>query len=386
MNQRAVFTLLKKMTGHRNIGLCLAIAVTVLGCQNLKYAGAPGSNAKQNPSARSPELQEIMVEKLAASSPANYLDFIRRHSSPDLALDAEDRSLLKEIKNPQAGSTAEAVLGIGVLKDAIHNPEGEDLESISKDQNFDFATAFEMNPILSSHYFSAMTKIATEKSGQSSQFYNSLRDTLERRANAWSKINDSSSSTEWNEEPGGLQQDQSGWYGSNNVDTIAENKAPYVAKPGENVLQSAIRDQNNGRFAAAVHKLTSITATSPDYPRAQALKKSIENDRVAHLRKLAADAYRNALPLSNPGTKYAYLNEAKNHLQSALSQYPHSDLKATLEDNLGLIQGEMDTLKSEVRESSVQKTEDGRTAIRSDGRDLYNANEKNKDVPEMHQW
>ncbi len=366
-------------------GICIFFIGFVAGCENLKFAGSPNSTPSEAVTpAGSPELQEIMVQKLSQSSPSEYLDFIRRHSSPDLHLDREDQQLLESIAKPQAGSTAEAVLGIGILKKALHDKTGNDLEAIASQEKFDYATAFEMNPILSSHYFSAMTKIAVEKSGESSQFYNSLRDTLDRRALVWSKIQDSEGSNSWSDHS---SSDAAGWYGDiQHSNENATNRPPYVAKAGENVLQSAIQDQNNGKHASAVHKLDSIGAHSADYPKARALKKSIEADRVARLRKLAADAYRNALPLSNAGTKYAYLQEAKNHLQTALSRYPGSDLAPTLEDNLTLIQGEMDTLKTQVRESAVKKTKDGRTAIRSDGKDLYNKKDNSKDVPNIHQW
>ncbi len=368
------------------LSLAFLLAALSTSCENLKFASSRAKSPKPAISAaESPALHEMMVKKLSKSSPPSYLDFIRRHSSPELKLDSEDKELLVGIEKPQPGSTAEAVYGVGILKRALHNDQGQHLESISTQEKFDFATAFEMNPILSSHYFSAMTKIAIEKSGESSQFYNSLRDTLDRRAQVWNKIQNSSDETNWSDAAGSQE---GGWYGGmqQSQEEQAQHRTPYIAKPGENVLQSAIQDQNNGRFAAAVHKLDSIDSISPNFDKAQALKKSIEHDRVARLRKLAADAYRNALPLSNPGTKYAYLQEAKNHLQAALTQYPTSDLASTLEDNLTLIQGEMDSLKNKVRESSVTKTKDGRTAIRSDGKDLYNKNIPNKDVPEIHQW
>ena len=371
-----------------------------LGCEHLRYADSRTQNSgadattNQNAAEHSRELQGVMLRKLSQNAPKNYLDFIRRHQSPDLRLDEQDLELLRSIQEPQAGSTAEAVLGVGILKKALHSQNGEDLETIASTAKFDFATAFEMNPILSSHYFSAMTKTAVNKSGLSSQFYNTVRDSLEKRAQVWSQMGDNKAEDQWasqehSDAEYANQQYQagssSGWYGDiqRSKSFSGSTRPPYLPQPGERVLDTAIKDQDNGRFADAVHKLNSIKEGSKDFKKAQAVKKSIESDRIRHLRKLAADAYRNALPLSNPATKYAYLKEAKGHLVLAMRNYPQSEHTSTLEDNLNMIEQEISALKTQV---SASKDLDGKSATIDGGQQRYNLKKKTKDEPKLHQW
>jgi len=80
--------------------------------------------------------------------------------------------------------------------------------------------------------------------------------------------------------------------------------------------------------------LARIPATSPEFPEAQSQLKTTSNTAVQELRRKAAAAYQNSLPVSDIETRKSYLNEAKKYLETALTDFPAADLKSTVKDNL----------------------------------------------------
>lgn len=100
-----------------------------------------------------------------------------------------------------------------------------------------------------------------------------------------------------------------------------------------------------GNFKGSVEMLSRIPANSPEYPEAQSQLKITSNTAVQELRRKAAAAYQNSLPVSDIETRKSYLNEAKKHLEVALRDFPAADLKSTVKDNLERIQTQLNELE-----------------------------------------
>lgn len=120
-------------------------------------------------------------------------------------------------------------------------------------------------------------------------------------------------------------------------------ESPYVQAETPNALPTALEAPSVtkarelslvGNFKESAAMLARIPATSPEFPEAQSQLKTTSNTAVQELRRKAAAAYQNSLPVSDIETRKSYLNEAKKYLETALTDFPAADLKSTVKDNL----------------------------------------------------
>jgi len=240
------------------------------------------------------------------------------------------------------------------------NKSGNDvriLESLSSDYEINLGEELVKNPFLKTpeiHRFALYVIAESESSTEykKSNIANILNIKKEWEINsqkieAWLKTGNYLTNQLPKEENIDSDSPVSASNGKNLIDSLNQNGSPgstsQIQAPtdpvdvGEISVGHAKELAVSGQYKNAIAVLTKISADASDYADAQTLSKTFSNTAVQELRRKAAAAYQNSLPVSDKETRKAYLIEAKKHLESALSDYPLADLKSTVKDNLNRI-------------------------------------------------
>lgn len=281
--------------------------------------------------------------------------------SEDGALISEDSQSADElIEEGQPGTIAEAVVAIVSLYESI--PElgkkapgfGESdlypgrqsppqqqtearppsIESIARKRQLDLVKALAANPFLQSHRVQSLALRAVEPASVTETFRGAVLANLKSHYEAWSELRNKISMRE-NGTPESTEQP-----------VIPADTAPIqpALKFGSSdigqddvILQEAQSLADKGQYKQSVARLSQLGEDSALYATAQEKIRDASNKAVQDLRRLAAKAFQNALPITDPKVKAGYLKEARAHLETALSTYPQADQLATVRENLAVI-------------------------------------------------
>lgn len=117
----------------------------------------------------------------------------------------------------------------------------------------------------------------------------------------------------------------------------------------DTLLMEAQNLADNKRFAEAILKASMVPEQNPLYSEAQAKIIQFSNEAVQELRKKAAQAFQDAMPVSDPKARAAYLERAKQHLERALASYPHApeEQLTTVKENLAVISRDLEQIDSD---------------------------------------
>lgn len=117
-------------------------------------------------------------------------------------------------------------------------------------------------------------------------------------------------------------------------------------RSGDALLMEAQTLANQGRFKDALARMQLIPEENPLFPQAKERIKDFSNRAVSDLRQKAAQAFKSSIPVSDTKAKIAYLQQARNYLEQALSGFPEADHLTTVKENLAVITQDLSDLEN----------------------------------------
>lgn len=116
-------------------------------------------------------------------------------------------------------------------------------------------------------------------------------------------------------------------------------------------IVEAERMAQRKKYQEAVELAQSVGTNSPLHPTASEKVKEFSNLAVMDLRRKAALAFQNAMPVHDLKIKQTYLKEAKGYLELALSSYPDADQLSKIKENLAVISRDLSNINDQLGES-----------------------------------
>lgn len=322
---------------------------------------------------------------LAPVPDSQIAEFASRHALSVASLTEADEQLLKRIPNkPQPGSVHEAALVLGVVKSLnpistinddiqesdLTNAEGEQNEtSQARDDNsataqrtannslekaaslrgIDLPSAVAINPFLQGATVVRLITMAAEKGGNSPNFKDRLRSAVNKQISEWRSL-----ATRYGEQappvnnmpPALSDQGAPVDPNANNEAIVAGTDAVHDLHSSSVVLNEGIRLAEEGQWDKAISTLQRIDKDSPLFQASKDKVLEFSNSAVREMRLQAARAFATANQANDNGTKFAYLQKAKDLLEGAINKYPESNQLGTVRENLTVINRDLDYLRS----------------------------------------
>lgn len=293
---------------------------------------------------------------------------------------ADTDYLAKFTRKPQSGSLEEAVVTVSIVRsvlvkaDSSHSFEEQDiynrqptpnapamggvaapvkpasLEDSIKSKEINLTEALENNPYLKSFEIYQLVDEALKKTQNTPEFQEKVAALLKSEASRWSAI-----------APNGAQAAVPP-VTTPPTDAVAPAVVPPVTTPPTTVaslppspaeikasdvaLMEAQKLAEQGLYKLAIKKASTVSNTDPLFPTAKEKIKTFSNRAVQALRQKAAEAFQNAMPVSDPATKVSYLEQARGYLQEAINNFPEADSLPTVQENLAVISRDLDRLNA----------------------------------------
>jgi hypothetical protein len=267
--------------------------------------------------------------------------FIVRLSDENEPFKPEDKDALDQIPaSPAVGSFAEAAIVVGVLKMTLSNklPSPEmSLETQFKKRGVSLAEALKKNLVIKNHKVYRMAAQALAQTNNSPEFRTEVGSIIKSEADKWTDILNTPlpAATTTDAAPGTSEQ------------TAQPTYSTAEFKKRDNLLWESELLAQRGMYKEAITKVTTINEADPFYPTAKEKIRDFSNKAVQTLRQKAAQAFENALPVSDPKSKTAYLEEAKKYLEEAIQDYPQADHISTVKENLAVISRDIERLQKQ---------------------------------------
>ncbi len=346
--------------------------------QGLAKEGQKASISKTlNTTAPVASLPKTAQESSSALSPEKLLEHLADPSLP--VPDAELQEAANSAGSPP-GSLGQAIFIAGQLRlmrlDLEHqsgfqekDPQGpehsnnaapQNLPSLEKrfqDLQVDFVTALSQNPHLKQPSLLSMTEDLLDRTQNSVAFHQSLAPLLRSPVDTKNVVPANQVSTSSEVLPAA----------ANTPAPKEETARPSVPEYAENNdIKTAMNDlkksdvallfaqklADKGDYKQAIDQVEKIERTDPFYELAKEKQKSFSNLAVQDLRKQAAEAFQNAMPIREPRAKLAYLNQARDLLEKALKDFPVADQLDRVRENLNVINRDLSLLEQEISQNS----------------------------------
>ena len=286
----------------------------------------------------------------------------------------QDVSLISKISTPPSeNSLEEAVLTLGNLKfvhraadeaqapetpdggGSNHPEQGEDdpssvsekatsqvnlsIESQFEATQMDLVEILSNNPLLQDVVVYQIIDVTLSSSRDGESYRNAIADSIQQKITLWQTLADDF----------GNSRNSSSESMANTV-SIQVDPSNYLAGDllyGDSILMQAKKFASKGSFKQAILKARIVKNNDPYYPEAIDKIKFFSNLAVQDLRQKAARAFQSSLPVVDIKTKAAYLVEAKNYLEEALTDFPAADHLTTVKENLAVITKDLETISEE---------------------------------------
>lgn len=288
-------------------------------------------------------------------------EFFLKHSQPTTVFTSEDEHFLTEMPgNPPSGSIDEAALVVGVLKLSLKQSRPDSsfqeselydqddaqagkesmadsisLEAIALDKQLDLANALASNNLLKNFIIYQQVVRALRSTNNSPEFVTSIKNVIDRQANQWTgegaqalfDSGDDSATTQ-------------------GLGRAAVRNSIGDMRSGDSILMEAQALAAGRRYRDAISKASQVDNQSPLFETAQERIVMFSTEAVQELRRKAAQAFQNAIPVEDTKARAAYLEQAKSHLEDALKNYPHApaDQLSTVRENLAVITKDLERL------------------------------------------
>ena len=214
-------------------------------------------------------------------------------------------------------------------------PKMASLEIAILNKNINLPTALRENPHLNSIKVFKLIRRVLTKTRNSPEFIQEIQGFFEEESTNFDQL------TNFIKEK--HHDSKSGWEEDQYRDSGSEN---VLGKPSlstadllisDSILAKADSLAENEEYRTAIKVAEKITESNPIYGAAQQKVKDFSNLAVRKLRQEAAQAFQNAIPVSDTATKKSYLELAKGFLEQAITDYPHADNLTTVKENLAVI-------------------------------------------------
>lgn len=343
---------LKKNTRPLLVSIVL---VTTHGCAtkaSLKANDPVKPPAHGNVELLKPSFDQAGVQApLPSPTKKELLKFIIALSAPDYEFMLKDSELLKRIPSPAQNSFEKAALTIGVVRQVTaqalsmseeESGQGGALEKSSimiqealQRHEVDLLDVLSNNIALKQHGIYRLVLEALAYSSDSQAYKDEIRTAIFKEAEQWASLLPQKLISEDlpNEEP--------------DVESAPEQLTPGDLLRGDHILSQAQGFAEDLKFLKAIKKAQQIGQTDPLYPSAQEKIKTYSNNAVQRLRQKAAQSFQNALPIDDQKVKVAFLIEARDFLQEALSNYPDAEQIPTVRENLAVIKQDLEKFQEE---------------------------------------
>ncbi len=297
----------------------------------------------------------------------DLLQFVTRHTSDaNLPLTDRDHSIFQQVEDmPKPGSTAEAVIVVGTAKSLLITPttpkqqyqeenlHGTDnntpamspgglpdaavpsLQNLLTTRGVNLPLAINSNSLLKNLVTFDLLQRALNSGNNTPDFVANVRAAMATHAAQWARFSNAESQGVTplpadNGEP---------------AMTAPQTFSPADLRNGDNILLEAQRLASNKMFPQAIAKAQQIQADSPMHAMAQDRIRSFSNQAVQDLRQKAAVAFQSAQqPVSDPKTRAAYLQQARNFLEQAIKDFPTADQIGTVRENLAVITRDLEQI------------------------------------------
>ncbi|MCB9228505.1 MAG: hypothetical protein H6618_02750 [Deltaproteobacteria bacterium] len=302
-------------------------------------------------------------EDQESAEKARHLAYASRLLNPSEAfIPGKDEIFLQALSDqPAPGSAAEAALFVGLLRNflwlregaedfnrPVSNAEGaedpirhqtgpDSLEQMAQRRQIDLPAALLSNPLLKSASLQTMLLRALRLGRkQSKEFLSGIQNAIRQNMEEWERLNQdlSQSPQENTNSDDSTDSQQSPTYGTTGSALPFDEE---TISTHETKLKEALALSERRQYPEALTILKTIPQDSLYQAEATDKIREISNLAVQELRHKAAKAFQSASPISDQATRSAYLEEAREHLESALKDFPDSDQLRTVRKNLDMI-------------------------------------------------
>ncbi|MEZ4743939.1 MAG: hypothetical protein R3B45_16080 [Bdellovibrionota bacterium] len=354
----------KRLKGEHPIGQTKKSSKAEIKDRSKGSKGAKTTTDDKNTDLSGPQqnVEQTEEKKLNVDlSQINIPSLLLRLGGPTPAYTLQDKLIIDNIvSKSELGPYEEAVVVLAVIHESTSkNSEKEDFEesdlyphnTIWKDviakikrpsiemtaqaRKVDLIAALSHNPLLQTDKIYSLIVRALETTYNSKPFRQKIKETMQLQVNNWATIGKNL----------GLTSDPLAKITSIDKTKSQENDSIQPAlrfgassfRNDESILEEAQNFVDQKLYRRAVELLERLKEDSPQYAAAQEKIREASNRAVQDLRRLAAKAFQNAIPVSDPAAKAQYLQTAKKHLEDALQQFPNADQLATVRENLSVI-------------------------------------------------
>jgi hypothetical protein len=209
------------------------------------------------------------------------------------------------------------------------------LEALALEKQLDLPSALEQNNLLKNFVIYQQVVRALRNSNNSPEFITKVKDVIDRQASQWT-----------GEGAQALFDSTQGMEDDSEMNSGITRNAVADLRSGDSLLMEAQSLAAGKKFKDAITKASQVNNRSPLYDTAQEKIITFSTEAVQELRRKAAQAFQNAIPVADIKARTAYLEQAKSHLEDALKNYPQApaDQLSTVRENLAVIARDLERL------------------------------------------
>jgi tetratricopeptide (TPR) repeat protein len=303
---------------------------------------------------------------LSTDTPANLQTLLQKLSDPSFPVPDTDITDALKYSNSPVGSLAQAIYITGQLRnfrvrldqstgfqennsketatDGQDIGKASSLEDYFRELNIDLSSALSLNSHLKNTGVSSIVRDLLDRTQNSTEFYRSVASLIQAP-----KVDVSSQSSPASaDSPKQTSITDTPSISATNPEYVESSEVAIAAselKKSDSSLMQAQRLADKGDFKQAIDQAARIDRTDPFYDLAREKVKTFSNLAVQDLRKKAAEAFQNAMPIQEPRAKLSYLYQAKDLLERALKDYPQADQLDRVKENLDVIRRDLENLE-----------------------------------------
>ncbi len=231
-------------------------------------------------------------------------------------------------------------------------PRAISLEQTFRDQNIDLTQIITRNQHLNNSGIYSTLQDLLERTQNSEIFYQRMTNILNSKEPQVAAVNpitppieNAQAVPQPTPKESGISQAPSIEY----VESSEVKTALSELKKSDTALMQAQRLADKGEYRQAIDQVEKVDRSDPFYDLAKEKIKSFSNLAVQDLRKKAAEAFQNAMPIQEPRAKLSYLYQAKDLLEKAIKDYPVADQLDRVRENLEVIKRDVENLEGSNR-------------------------------------
>lgn len=223
--------------------------------------------------------------------------------------------------------------------DAEEKNENHTVEWQMKKYNIDLAKELQENPLIQSIQVYSLAVKALKK--DSSAYRQSILAVCSHKLRNWTKFHQYVSSLPTENEKADIVE-------------IEDPSSVADVRLADLTLVEAERLADRKDYQGAVKLAQDISENNPLSNSAKEKVRAFSNLAVQDLRRKAALAFQNALPVADLRIKQTYLKEAKDYLELALNDYPGAEQLGKIKENLAVISKDLDKITEQLGSGEEQ--------------------------------